>query len=369
MELSVIIVSHNVRAYLEHCLRSVEAASLRLRVEVIVIDNASVDGTADWLPEAFKGVRFLPQSSNLGFATACNLGLRYASGSHVLFLNPDTLVPEDCFEKCLAFFGAHPEAGALGVRMIDGQGNFLRESKRAFPSPMASLWKMLGLADRFPRQRPFAKYYLGWRDDFTTTEAPILAGAFLMVRSSVVKETGGFDERFFLYGEDIDLSVRIERAGWKNYFFADTTIIHFKGQSSGASGRAYRKYFYGAMRLFVGKYYAGALRAPFRWTLDLGVFVSRAAARMKGPRPRPKSPGRLIIVGSGDDVQAFRKEHEIRQFICEDPPAWVLFCLGDMSAKEAIAWMERKGGNTPCFFHRRGGETIIGPDAQWEPLR
>ncbi|HEV7620373.1 MAG TPA: glycosyltransferase family 2 protein, partial [Flavisolibacter sp.] len=161
MVLSVIIVNYNVKYFLEQCLFSVQKATKEILTEVIVVDNCSTDGSLEYLQPVFPGVRFIANTSNLGFARACNQGLEKASGNYILFLNPDTIIAEDSFTKCIAFFEAHADCGALGVKMIDGAGQFLKESKRSFPSPLVSLYKLSGLARLFPGSRIFGHYHLG----------------------------------------------------------------------------------------------------------------------------------------------------------------------------------------------------------------
>lgn len=191
----------------------------------------------------------------MGFARACNFGLKHAKGTYILFLNPDTIVGEDCFEKCIDFLRSHRQSGALGVRMIDESGRFLKESKRAFPSPAASFFKLGGLAGLFPSSGFFARYYLGNLDEGRTHEVDVIAGAFMMIKREVLDITGGFDEAFFMYGEDIDLSYRIQKQGYKNYYYPAVTIIHFKGKSTPRKDIHYVRTFYRAMHIFVNKHY------------------------------------------------------------------------------------------------------------------
>jgi GT2 family glycosyltransferase len=225
--------------------------------EVIVIDNNSSDNSVVYLQHAFSSIQFIANDENIGFAKACNQGISLAKGDHILFLNPDTIVPEDCFKKCIAFFAEHKDAGALGIKMLDGSGKFLKESKRSFPSPKTSLYKLFGLSKLFPHSKTFSKYHLGNLDENKDHEVDVLAGAFMMVRKEVLERTGGFDEVFFMYGEDVDLSYRILKAGYKNYYFSGSSIIHFKGESTRKGSLNYVLLFYNAMSVFVGKHYGG----------------------------------------------------------------------------------------------------------------
>jgi len=275
MQLSVIIVNYNVKYFLEQCLYSVQKACTNIDTEIIVVDNNSTDGSKDFLVPLFPGVTFVWNNSNTGFAKANNEAVVRAKGEYVLFLNPDTLVPEDCFEKCINFLRSNNNIGALGIRMIDGTGNFLKESKRAFPSPLTSLIKLTGLTNLFPRSKTFAKYHLGHLSENENHEVDVLAGAFMMISSAVLKEIGNFDERFFMYGEDVDLSFRIQKAGYKNYYFAESSIIHFKGESTKRGSLNYVRLFYKAMNLFVKKHYSGTRAGIFIFFIQLAI-ITRA---------------------------------------------------------------------------------------------
>jgi len=228
------------------------------------------------LPVQFPQVLFVSSPENSGFSKACNLGASYAKGTVLLFLNPDTIIPEDCFSVTLPFLEAHPRAGALGVRMVDENGRFLKESKRGFPSPAVSFYKMTGLAALFPRSRTFARYYLGHLSDTENHEVEVLSGAFLMVKRDVFEIVQGFDERFFMYAEDIDLSHRIRKAGYVNCYFAGCTIIHYKGKST-AKNLSYVKQFYHAMEQFTEKQYGK--RSLYTLLLKAGI-RARAALSM-----------------------------------------------------------------------------------------
>ncbi len=273
MRLSIIIVNYNVKYFLEQCLCSVLNATRNIGAEIIVVDNNSTDGSKQFFAGKFPGVRFVWNQVNSGFSKANNLGQAAAAGEYLLFLNPDTIIPEDCIEKCLDFFGTHPQAGALGVRMIDGAGNFLKESKRAFPSPLTSLYKLTELARLFPRSRTFAQYHLGNLDEHANHEVDVLAGAFMMIPSVILKKIGGFDEAFFMYGEDVDLSYRIQKAGYKNYYFSGTSIIHFKGESTRKGSLNYVRLFYKAMSIFVQKHYGGSKAGIFNALIQVAIFM------------------------------------------------------------------------------------------------
>lgn len=256
---------------MEQCLQSVCRAAEGKDVEIIVVDNHSKDGSKEFFKFRFPGVSFIWNNENTGFAKANNEALSMAKGDLILFLNPDTLVPEDCFEKCIAFIMSKENRCAIGVKMIDGSGNFLKESRRSFPGPLTSLYKLTGLSALFPRSPVFARYYLGHLDKDKAHETDVLAGAFMMAPRKILEEVNGFDESFFMYGEDIDLSYRIQQAGFKNYYFPDTTIIHFKGESTKKGSLNYVRMFYNAMSVFAKKHYGGSRAGLFNLFIQVGI--------------------------------------------------------------------------------------------------
>ena len=271
MELSVIIVNYNVKFFLEQCLCSVIKAIEGIEAEIFVVDNQSKDGSRDMFDHSFPGVRFIWNETNVGFAKANNIALKIATGEYILFLNPDTIIPEDCFQKCLLFIRNHPDTGAMGVHMIDGSGKFLKESKRSFPSPLISLYKLSGLSRMFPHSKTFARYHLGNLPENQDHEVDVLAGAFMMVPRTIIEEVGAFDEDFFMYGEDVDLSYRIQKAGFKNYYFAGSSIIHFKGESTRKGSLNYVRLFYKAMITFVQKHYGGTKAGLFKMFIQVAI--------------------------------------------------------------------------------------------------
>ena len=272
MKLSIIIVNYNVKYFLEQALLSVRKAILPIEAEVFVVDNNSVDDSVEMVKEKFPEIHLIENKSNPGFSTANNQAIKLAKGEYVLLLNPDTVVEENTFEKCIDFMDAHPDAGGLGVKMIDGSGKFLPESKRGFPSPFVAFCKTFGLSSIFPKSKTFNRYHLGFLDENKTHEVDVLAGAFMMLRKSVLDEIGLLDETFFMYGEDIDLSYRIVQAGYKNYYFTDTTIIHYKGESTKKGSLNYVKVFYNAMIIFAKKHFKGEKATLFILMLHLAIY-------------------------------------------------------------------------------------------------
>lgn len=273
MDITVIIVNYNVKHFLEQCLRSVQRASKDLAVETIVVDNNSKDGSQQMLREKFPEVLLIDNQDNPGFSKANNQGIDIAKGKYVLLLNPDTIVQEDTFRRCFDFMEAHPDGGALGVKMLDGEGKFLPESKRALPTPMVSFYKIFGLAAIFPKSRTFGKYHLTYLSKEENHEIEILSGAFMFMRKQTLDEIGGLDETFFMYGEDIDLSFRVLLGGYKNYYLSDTSIIHYKGESTKKGSLNYVRVFYQAMIIFAKKHFGGNKQRFFIFFIRLAVYL------------------------------------------------------------------------------------------------
>ena len=271
-DLSVVIVSYNVRAFLEQCLVSVERAMKGLNVDVWVVDNRSVDGSVDMVASKFPWVKLVANEENVGFSKANNQAIRACAGRHILLLNPDTVVREDTFASCLAYVDSHPDVGGMGVPMHDGTGRFLPESKRGLPTPWAALCRMAGLHRLAPNSRRLNAYYAGHVARDETAQVDILSGAFMWLRREALDQVGLLDEQFFMYGEDIDLSWRLVLGGWKNVYFADTDIIHYKGESTKKGSLNYVLVFYRAMLLFAAKHFEGRQAHAFNWMIRLAIY-------------------------------------------------------------------------------------------------
>lgn len=281
MKLSIIIVHYNVKELLAQCLQSVERACKDLEAEIFVVDNASTDGSEAYFRNSFSNVHFYWNQTNVGFAKANNSVLSQASGDYILFLNPDTLIPEDSLIKCIDFFEKHKQCGALGVYMKDGNGHYLKESKRGFPSPLTSFFKLIGLCKVFPHSKIFAKYYEGHLSPNQNHIVEVLSGAFMMVSHEVIEKSGGFDESFFMYGEDIDLSYRIRLLGYDNFYFSGTHIIHYKNKSASQNKLAARKHFYEAMKTFVRKHYTDNIIKKRFLLAGIDILQSLALIKIK----------------------------------------------------------------------------------------
>lgn len=278
VKLSVVIVNYNVKHFIEQCLFSVLKAAQHVSCEVFVVDNNSVDGSVALIKSRFPQITLIENTTNTGFSVANNQAIRQATGEYVLLLNPDTVVQEDTFLKTVAFMDEHPEAGGLGVKMLDGQGNFAPESKRGLPTPAVAFYKMFGLSKLFPRSRKFGRYHLTYLSEKEVQEIDVISGAFMLMRKAVLDRIGLLDETFFMYGEDIDLSYRITQAGYKNYYFPYTQIIHYKGESTKRSSINYVLVFYKAMAIFSKKHFSGSHTFWFSFLINLAIVLKAGAA-------------------------------------------------------------------------------------------
>ena len=278
MKLSVVIVNYNVKYFLEQCLYAVRKAKQHLPIEVFVVDNNSVDGSMEMLKEKFPEVQLIENKKNVGFSVANNQAMQIAQGEYFLLLNPDTVVQEDTFVKICDFMDAHPNAGGLGVKMIDGKGQFLPESKRGLPTPFVAFCKIMGLSNLFPKSKKFGRYHLGFLDKNKIHKVDVLAGAFMLMRKSALDQVGLLDETFFMYGEDIDLSYRIQLGGYDNYYFPDTQIIHYKGESTKKSSVNYVFVFYNAMIIFAQKHFTKNNAQLFSFLINIAIYLRAGLA-------------------------------------------------------------------------------------------
>jgi GT2 family glycosyltransferase len=369
--LSIIIVNYRVRYFLELCLHSAEKALSGLDAEIIVIDNHSGDGSVEALQPQFPRVKFLLSPTNEGFAKANNLALQQAKGQNILFLNPDTILPEDLPRICLDFLVGKPNAGGVGFRMIDGSGRFLHESRRGFPTPWVAFCKLSGLSALFPRSRFFAAYYLGHLPARTSHPAPVLSGACLWVSRAILEKIGGFDERFFMYAEDIDLSYRIEQAGYLNYYLADTTIIHFKGESTQKDIR-YVRQFYKAMSQFRRKHFRRGLPKLFNAVMEAGIWIRAGFRSVAIPVPPSKFTSHPRYYPTGDPQEANRTKEALTRAgltLAEnrETATDILFCEGkSFTFRECISALETAAlyrTGQQARFHAAGSHSATGsPD-------
>ncbi len=276
IDLSVIIVNYNVKEFLLNLLESIRKATERLNVEIIVVDNASEDGSPAAIKGKFPQVKLIENKKNLGFGKANNQALKIASGEFLLLINPDAIVREDTLTKMLRFFREHPECGLAGCKVLNPDGTLQLPCRRSFPTPWVSFTKITGLSKLFPKSKLFAKYNLTYLDENQTYEVDAVSGSFMMLRKKVYEKVGGFDERFFMYGEDLDYCYRVKKAGFKVYYFAGAEVIHYKGESTRRSSIDETNLFYDAMNLFVGKHFSSSFLVKI--ILSLAIFFRRSLA-------------------------------------------------------------------------------------------
>lgn len=321
MDISVIIVSYNVRYYLEQCISSVYAAASGINIEVFVVDNASSDGTIAYIRKKFPSAAYptlhlMANAHNAGFGRANNQAAHRATGKYVLFLNPDTLLTEHTLRDSLNFAERHPDMGGLGTMMLHTNGSFAYESRRGLPTPWTAFFKMSGLAALFPHHKTFGKYYMRYLDKEQPAEIEIISGAYMMVRKQVLEECGLFDETFFMYGEDIDLSYRILKSGYPNYYIP-SPILHYKGESTQKSSYRYVHVFYGAMLIFFHKHFRHhrlGLSLLIKTAILIRALVALAAQQMQNLKnflfpERRRAEGRQLYIGRhSDDVRLLAEQ-------------------------------------------------------------
>lgn len=395
LKLSIIIVNFNVKHFLEQCLCSVLKACKNIETEIFVVDNNSTDGSRDFFEGRFNDVTFIWCAENAGFSKANNLALKQAAGEYILFLNPDTIIPEDCLEKCIAFFQCQDNVGAMGIRMIDGAGNFLKESKRGFPSPFTSLCKLSGLTALLPTSKFFAYYYLGQLDQYKNHEVDVLAGAFMLINRKALDITGGFDERYFMYGEDVDLSYRIQKAGFKNMYFSESTIVHFKGESTKRGSLNYVRMFYSAMGLFAKKHYSTGVAGFYNLLIQVAIWIMAFFSgirfglnKLLNKKKEDNNWNRCFIIADKKEfnfIISILQRNKMRQEIIgrinplltiEEGAAGnlkqlpilvanqnvneIIFCINGFSVKETITLIQRLPSNINFRFHFADSFSIVG---------
>jgi len=272
VDISVIIVNYNVKELLEQCINSILKAADGLNVEIIVVDNNSFDGSIEHLKNKFPShpsLKLIESPLNLGFAKANNLGVKEAKGEYILILNPDTILQEDTLTRSLKFYKETPGIGAMTCKLILPNGKLDLACRRSFPTPSVAVYRILGLSRIFPNSKTFGKYNLTYLDENSTYEVDAIVGAFMLIKKDVYEKVKGFDEDYFMYGEDLDLCFRIKKAGYKIYYYPHTSIIHYKGESTKKSSISYVNNFYGAMQVFVKK----NLNKSF-WIMNLLIRIS-----------------------------------------------------------------------------------------------
>lgn len=281
VDISIIIVNYNVKYFLEQCLGSIYAKESGLNIEVIVVDNNSVDGSVQLVSTKFPQVRCIANTENVGFSKANNQAMAIALGKYQLILNPDTVLEQNTLPLCFDYMEQNPNTGALGVRMIDGKGAFLPESKRGLPTPAVAFYKMALLNKLFPKSRTFGRYHAGYLPENEVNQVDVLSGAFMFIRKTVLDRIGYFDEQYFMYGEDIDLSYRITKAGYQNMYFPKSTIIHYKGESTKRKTVNYVRTFYNAMIIFAQTHYTGTNQKWMVYALKFAIWARAGIALLQ----------------------------------------------------------------------------------------
>lgn len=316
MQLSVIIVNYNVKYYIEQCLRSVfsSISHAGMEAEVFVVDNASSDNSVEYLQEQFPkkdypNLRIIANVRNVGFSRANNQAVHLAKGEYILFLNPDTLIADNTLGDCLNFAKQQADFGALGVKMLCDNGRFAKESRRGLPTPWVSFCKMSGLTSLFPKSRTFARYYMSYLDKEQPAKIEIISGAFMMVSRKAIDTCGCFDEDFFMYGEDIDLSYRIIKGGFQNYYLP-LPILHYKGESTQKSSYRYVHVFYEAMLIFFQKHYGNLsflFTFPIKGAIILRAFIALIKQQFGNLFPKEEKELHFAFVGSKQNFDALQK--------------------------------------------------------------
>lgn len=287
-ELGIVIVSYNVRDLLRDCLMSLRSARGVDGVAVVVVDNASHDDSAAMVRAEFPEVTLIDSGVNHGYVLGNNLGLRHLGGlprppRNYLLLNPDTVLPPDALRALLDQLDEFPSIGAIGPRLVMGNGELDWACRRGFPTPLTSLYHMIGLGRLFPRSRRFGRYRLTFLDERAVADVDAIVGAFMLVRGQTLDEVGLLDDRFFMYGEDLDLAYRIKQAGWRVVYNGRIDVLHYKRQSSRRSRRAARE-FYRAMMVFFRKHYAPITPGPARLLIELGIRALWVTSMLRRPR-------------------------------------------------------------------------------------
>lgn len=328
MKLSVVIVNYKVRYFLEQCLYSVEKAAKGIGCEVFVVDNASGDGSVEYIRERFPAVTVIASDENLGFARANNLAIKRSSGEYVLLLNPDTIVAEGTFRDFIQFMDSNPQAGGCGAYMLHADGSFAFESRRGLPTPFVAFCKMSGLAALFPQSRTFGRYYMRYLNENEPNSIEIMSGAFMFLRRSALDKAGLLDEDFFMYGEDIDLSYRILKSGYTNHFLP-SRILHYKGESTVKSSYRYVHTFYRAMQLFFKKHYSHYsifVSLPINLTIWGRAMLAYVGNQFRHGKERSNTlyPINCLFVGSEEAAKQVRPILETRYAGCRHA-----FIVGD----------------------------------------
>jgi len=357
MKLTVVIVNYNVKYYLEQCLYSVERALQGMQGEVYVVDNASSDGSIDYLRRKFPWVYYIENTKNYGFSVANNMAIRKARGEYVLLLNPDTIVGEDTLKQCVAFMDAHSEVGGLGVRQQRVDGSMAPESRRGVPTPWTAFCKMSGLGSKFPQSTLFGRYYMQYLPIDKPSYIEVISGACMFIRAEVFGKCGLLDETFFMYGEDVDMSYRILKAGYKNVFYP-ATILHYKGESTQKSSYRYAIVFHKAMYIFFKKHFS--YNFLLLMIVSLAIYGKAFLTYLKNQFSKKDEKEenimevmrqkKFMLVGKGYNLQQMKRlmvEHNLYHSVSKglpkklDPTAdYIVFDTDAYSFAEILDWFK-----------------------------
>ncbi|MNK17078.1 N-acetylglucosaminyl-diphospho-decaprenol L-rhamnosyltransferase [compost metagenome] len=364
MQLSVIILNYNVRYFLEQCVLSVQQALKNIDAEIIVVDNNSPDDSCAMMKERFPDIRLIENKYNAGFPKGNNIGVNAAKGRYVCILNPDTVVAEDTFVKVLAFAEAQKDFGISGVKLVDGRGCFLPESKRGVPTPWVAFTKIGGLYKLLPRREIFNRYYAQHLKEDQTGKVDILVGAFMVMKRELYLEVGGFDEDCFMYSDDIDLSYTVLKKGFNNYYYGDTSVIHYKGESTVKDG-AYMKRFREAMQFFYQKHFRRS--RVFDLMMKVGtVFFATAKKNKKVQIYRPqhyvllsKNEKLREVLQSKLGKSVIRTELVSSIVSMKNKKAEIIFDNELVSFGEMITFMEQQKNSGFTFKIKPAGSSFV----------
>jgi GT2 family glycosyltransferase len=370
MQLSVIILNYNVRHFLELCVLSVQNAIQNIDAEIIVVDNNSQDDSFAMMKKRFPNVKLIENKENSGFPKGNNIGVAAAQGEYICILNPDTVVAEDTFTKVLAFAKKQKELGIVGVKLIDGTGNFLPESKRGIPTPFVAFTKITGLYKIFPRT--FGEYYAQYLSENETGKVEILVGAFMLMKRDLYNEIGGFDENCFMYSDDIDLSYMALKKGKSNFYFHETSVIHYKGESTVKDG-TYMNRFQEAMNFFYKKHF----RVSFLFSvfMKMGIVFFSMVKKFQG-KPKPKSSPEKYILVSEDEVLRDKLENKwgtlverqrIAKTFAENANTEIIFDQNQLDFKTIIqAFETNKNKNFTFKIIPESSDFVIGSNSSFD---
>jgi GT2 family glycosyltransferase/lipopolysaccharide/colanic/teichoic acid biosynthesis glycosyltransferase len=316
-DISIIIVNYNVKAFIEQCLMAIERAKRDLKLEIFVVDNASVDGSQAMIKKRFPHVHLIENKKNIGFSRANNQALRKAKGEYVLILNPDTLIQEDTLSVLKDYLDEHQDAGAVGCKLINPDGSYQVASRRSFPYPWVAFSRILGLSKIFPKSKLFGRYNMTYLDPDEHCELDVLPGSLIFARRKALEDIDYFDEDYFMYGEDIDLCYRIKKQGWNIYYTPATKAIHYKGESTKKSDLSFVSNFYSAMLIFMNKHLKSHYSLILRMILVTGIYTRAFFAyiwRILGYLSSPLIDFMLIILSSYLAIKIWLPHYEIERF-------------------------------------------------------